>query len=500
MNLLNLLTIEKRVAGIEISDSVVRIAFFRPSKNKQTKKLITPKALLEETEDTVGVKGADTDSELVLIEEPIGANIIEEGVVIDVELLGKTLKNIWTKANLGTNYAIVAIPDDKIYSRIFSFPKSISDTRLSEAMRLAIGFQLPMNTSDVYLDWERVEGTPSVNEIFLSTIQKTVADGYVQALEKAGIKTLALESSLSAITRSVKMIPGETTIFSKKSPDGETIFALRDRVLRFSRTLPRKFVPEDKVPEEIEKVKISLSTETKGVVSEKELLDTEIREEYESFIELSSPKSKWLIALGAAIRGKLPEGHDNLVSLLPIGTEEAYAYQRATTFIALMRNLTIGVSLFFVVAYLATYLFMVSLSENTSEKVITLSAVAIPPELAQKQQEISNINTITGAGAIILAQTPTWSTVLSEIVARTPGSITISSFSGTSFTSNFSLTGTAASRDVLNNYEKELKGSALFSDVVIPLNNLEQKEKIPFTATFRLKDPAQLYYSNNQTH
>jgi len=178
MNILNLLKKEHPIAGIEISDSVVRIAFFRPQKKNDLRAQQENKEM-----------GA-----LVLIEEPIAANIIEDGVVVDVDLLGKTLKSIWGKAALGTDYAIIAVPDDKIYSKIFSFPKSVSETRLTDAMRLAIGFQLPMKTEDVYLDWERTVGTASANEILLSTIPRVVAEGYVQALEQAGIKTHAHES------------------------------------------------------------------------------------------------------------------------------------------------------------------------------------------------------------------------------------------------------------------------------------------------------------------
>lgn len=484
MNLLNLLTKEKRVAGIEISDSVIRIAFFRSQKKGPAIKQV---AHIEQGEP----RGQD---ELILVEEPIASNIIADGIVVDIDLLGKTLRGIWEKAKLGTDYAIVAIPDDKIYSRIFSFPKSVDGTRLTEAMRLAIGFQLPIKTEDMYLDWERTVGTTGTNEILLSTIPRTVAHGYVEALEKAGIKTLALESHLASIARSVKLTPGETTLFSKKTPDGATLFALKDGILRFSRTLPLRFISEDQIPDEIKKLKSAFTADVKGEIVEQELANATIRDEYAERAEITTPKSKWLVAIGAAIRGKIPEGEDNLVSLLPIGTEEAYAYQRATTFAILMRNLVVGVSLFFIVAYLATYFFMLSLSKNTTEQITTLSASAIPPELEEKAQQISDINTITETGATFLAQMPLWSTVLTELAARTPEGITISMFSAPSFTDRMSFTGNATTRAVLNNYKKILQESSLLSEVELPLTNLEQKEKLPFTISFRLRDPSAVYY------
>jgi len=228
---------------------------------------------------------------------------------------------------------------------------------------------------------------------------------------------------------------------------------------------------------------------------EQNLLEATVRDEYATRAEVTSPKSKWLVALGAAIRSKIPEGKDNLISLLPVGTEEAYAYQRATTFIVVMRNLVISVSLFFVVAYLATYLFMFSLSKNTAERITTLSASAIPPLLAEKEHQITDINTITEIGATFLSQMPVWSKVLTELVAITPNEITISQFSGPNFIEKFSVTGTAINRVALNNYKKILQESHMLSEVELPLTNLEQKGEIPFSISFRLKDPSALYYT-----
>lgn len=486
MNLLNLLTKEKLVAGIEISDSVVRIAFFRPSKKVKTLK------------DTPSLPAIAIKDELILLEEPIESNIIADGLVLDVELLGKALRNIWEKADLGTDYAVVAIPDDKIYSRVFSFPKSVDGARLTEAMRLAISFQIPMKTEETYLDWERVSGSTGVNEILFSIISRDVAKGYVEALEKAGIKTLALESHIAAIARSVKLTSGVTTLFSKKTPDGATIFAIKDSVLRFSRTLPLRFVADNDIETETKKVTASLSSEMKGEVVGQDFLNANLLDEYAEYKEASSAKSKWLVAMGAAIRAKIPEGQDNLVSLLPVGTEEAYAYQKATTFVVLMRNLTVGVSVFFVVAYLAAYIFIFSLARNTTDRITTLSATAMPPELADMESKVAEVNVATEAGAAFLAEMPMWSSVLSGVSALTTDGITISRFYAPNLTEKLSVTGVAKSRAVLNEYKKVLQDSPLLTEVEIPLTNLEQEGAVPFTASFLLKDIGAVYYTSNQ--
>lgn len=473
MNILNLLTKEKRVAGIEISDSVVRIAFVRTSKDKVAHKTI---------------------EELVLIEEPIAANIIVEGVAVDRVLLGKTLKGIWEKARLDTDYAIVSIPDDKVYSRIFSFPKTVEGDRLSEAMRLAIGFQLPIKTEAAYLDWERLPSTPLVNEILLATVPRAVAQGYAEAFEAAGIKTLALESHLASIARAVKIEPEHTMLFTKKTPDGATVFALKNGTLRFSRTLPARFLDESKIPTEVHNIKTALEGDLKEKVVEVSILDAQIRDDYADKKGLSEPRSKWLIVLGAVIRGQIPEGADNLVSLLPVGTEEAYAYQKATAFIALIRNMIVGVSIFFIAAFLSAYLFVLSLSQNANRTIATLSVSSASPEILAKEAWVSKVNALTEAGQAILAQTPVWSVVVDEVNARIIAGINISTFSAPAITENMSLAGTAKDRTTLNQFKKSLQESTMLTGIEIPITNLAQKEDIPFTASFRLADPNVAFY------
>ncbi len=533
MNLLNLLTKEKRVAGIEISDSVVRIAFLRPIVHSAwaSTRINAMRTIVKISDSVVRIaflrpivhsawaskriKAMRTISapktkptvshELVLIEEPIAANIIVQGVVVDKVLLGKTLKNIWINAKLGTDYAIVAIPDDKIYSRIFSFPKTTGGARLTEAMNLAIGFQLPMKTEDVYLDWERTRGATYSNEILLSTIPRTVANEYVEALDVAGIKTLAVESHLASIARAIKLEPGHTAIFTKKTPDGATVFVLKNSLLRFSRTFPSQFISEDDISADVDKIKSSLEavmTDKRESVAVLDLLLASVRDDYANYPRLSNSKetkSKWLVALGAAIRGQIPEGDDNLISLLPVGTEEAYTYQKATTFVTLIRDMTVGVSIFFFLAFISTYLFMLSLSQGSSRTIATLSAVAVWPELLAKEAWIAHVNALTGTAAGILSETPLWSTVIDEVNARIIDGIVISNFSAPSITAQMSLTGIAKDRATLNQFKKSFQGSAMFSEINLPTTNIAQKGGVPFTVSFILKDQGAVYYGQSES-
>lgn len=488
MNLTNLLIKEKHIAGIEISDSVVRIAFLRPKK----KSLFTSHSKNE----------ANTrEDELIIIEEAIAPHIIERGVVVDSALLGKTLRNIWAKAKLATPYVIASIPNDQIYSRTFSFPKTVDGLKLTDAMKLAVGFQLPQQTDDIYLDWEKTGGTTSTNEILLSTIPRTVANGYIQALEMAGIKIIALESHLASLGRTIEAPENTTILYTQKTPDGLTIFALKNGVLRFSRTIPDVFAVEKNIQTEIEGIKHFLESQegSPASIAVIDILEAPLKQEYKNRPELTQDPlaTKWLIALGASIRGQIKEGEDNLISLLPVGTEEAYAYQKATTFIALMRNLSIGVSIFFVIAYLGAYIFTLSLAQRAERAIASLSITPTSPELLEKEAWIAHVNNMTSTGSAILATMPLWSKVLEEINNRMVEGVIALNLRAQKIDDPITIVGQARDRATINQLKKAFQESPLFSEVEIPLTNLEQRSDIPFTLSFRIKDSGTFYYPNN---
>jgi len=46
----------------------------------------------------------------------------------------------------------------------------------------------------------------------------------------------------------------------------------------------------------------------------------------------------------------------------------------------------------------------------------------------------------------------------------------------------------------LNQFKKTFQESPMFFEVELPIANIEQKSEIPFSLSFRIKEPANLYY------
>lgn len=480
MNIFNLLIKKRHVAGVEISDSFIHISYFRPRTKKNKENL--------------------PSNELVLIEEPIPLNVITNGIILDKVLFEKILKNIWIKEKLHKYYAVVSIPEDKIYSQIFSFPKTVLDeTQIKDAVDLAIDFQLPFKRDDVYIGWKNINNpSHSTSKILISMIPKIIADDYIQILDKVGINLLALESHIASIIRSIKVSPEKITLIIKNNESSSTIFTIKDNNLQFSRTIPSIFLNKEKsLKDEVVNIKNSLESESENTINEIPFEESTIKDEYAKYPEITATvkkQSKWLISIGATIRGEIPQGQDNLISLLPVGTVEAYEYQKIKIFITLIRNIVIGISVFFLFAFCASYLFIFSISQNVNNasKIIFMNTVS--PDMKDNELLIKKVNDLTLISESALSKTPNWSILIDEINSRTINGIIISNFRAPSINDTITLVGISKDRDTLNLFKKSLQDSTYLTGVELPITNLEKRLDIPFSITFQIKDPNMVYY------
>lgn len=144
-------------------------------------------------------------------------------------------------------------------------------------------------------------------------------------------------------------------------------------------------------------------------------------------------------------------------------------------------------------AYL-TELKELSLSQNANRTIATLSVSSASPEILAKEEWVNRVNALTLAGQTALAETPIWSTVIDEVDARVIDGISISTFRAPSITENMSLAGTAKDRTTLNQFKKSLQESTMLTGVELPITNIEKKEDVPFTVSFRMKDPSVALY------
>ncbi len=495
-DILKLFTREEPIAGLEISDSFLRMALL----NLETRKVAEKSAdKTQKEEKIIAVK--------TLGEKTLKEGIIVNGEIKDMSELVSALKELLKEIKPRINYAVVSISSDNIYSRLYSFPKTLSGVKLEETMNLTVGFQLPVEPEKVYLDWEKIESKEK-NEIFLAAIPKSIINAYMEALMAAGLRTVAIEFYPMSVSRVIKVPENEnilTVIFSKDKAD---ISIIGGRAVRFNRLAPlSRFPDEVSFSDEIRKTADFYESESKNSVSEIALIgeggkisglslpvsQAGIISPFAEHTEIKKDGSRWLISVGAALRGILPRHEDALVSLMPVGTEQSYENQKAVAFAGFISSVLIGLSIFFSAAFIGVWILMISVQQGFRSRLENLNSLPLPADAAELENRAKNFNGLIVEAGGILGTLPKWSGVLEELKARAISGIIISNFSIISPQDAISATGIAQNRSQLNMFKKILEESPLFTEINLPLTNIELRENIPFSVSFRLKNPTSLY-------
>jgi len=472
MNLVQFFTREEPIAGLEISDIYLRLSLLEFADKEKQKLKIKIK---------------------FLIEEPLPEGIISEGVIKDQNNFILSLKKLFKKNEKKIRYVIISLPADNVYSRLFSFPKTIEEGKIEETMKLVVDFQLPVTPAEVYLDWEKVESAEQ-NEALLAAIPQKIIDGYLEALALAGLNVVAVEFHPLSFSRVLDLPKNKAVLIKIPNKENIGIFIIKNETLRFSRFLPKTFLSEKNLLDvEIKKITEFYEAENKESISK--VIDSGELKIIKIFDhpEINKNNSTWLVSLGAAFRGLLPRVEDTLISLMPVGTEKAYERQKAIIFAKFMQGVIIGLSLFFSIAFIGAWLLLVTVQKNFSQQLNNLSFLPVASDAVELETKTNNFNSLIVQTSDILQKIPQWSPVLEELKSRVISGISIANFSLPSPEALMTISGVAQNRSRLNLFKKSLTESSFFTEVNMPLTNLEQKENISFSVTFRLKNPAALY-------
>lgn len=471
MNLIKLFTREEPIAGLEISDTDIRLALLEFNKEKSA------------------------DEIKFLAEEPLEEGVIAEGVLKKTDEFVKTVKKLISGLPIKIRYVVASLPADNVYAHIFSFPKTISGEKLEETIKLTVGFQLPVKPENVYLDWEKTKEDNEQNEIFLAAGPKQHINDYVNAIGAANLRPIAVEFHPLSLARVIDIPPEETVLIKTVQRTSAGFFVIKNKILRFLRMLPKNFLEENFLKEETRKIGDFYESESGLKVKLIDIDQAKIVQSLSGGEKFKENPGRWMISVGAGIRGLLPREKDTLVSLMPVGTEEAYEYQKAVTFSELISALTIGLSVFFSAVFILSWLLMNTIQERVANRIENLNAIPLPTNIVELEERAKNFNRLIAATSELAKNISNWSKFFEELKSRAVPGVIINNISIPSLNDAISMNGVAQNRVQLNLFKKNLTESYLFDAVNLPITNLEQKENIPFSVVFKIKDPA-IFYGN----
>ena len=160
--------------------------------------------------------------------------------------IAQAIKKLVGDVQLKTKQVVVALPESKVFTRLVEMP-ALSDAELASAINWEAEQYIPIPMSEVQLDY-KVVGKPAVvtgmakMQVFLVATPTALVQKYVELLEMAGLETVALETELLAITRTLTRgtvaVPGSAVMIAHFGANTTDFCVVEGERLVFTRSLP----------------------------------------------------------------------------------------------------------------------------------------------------------------------------------------------------------------------------------------------------------------------
>lgn len=146
------------------------------------------------------------------------------------------IKKLVSDTKITTKNVVFALPEQHVYTRVISFPP-LADEEINSAIEWQAEGYIPIPKKDSVLDWEVVSKSDRGVEVLLIAAPRALVDKYMKVVQMAGLNTVAVETELVALARSVAPVEGVALIadFGATSTD---LAITVNRQLMFVRSIP----------------------------------------------------------------------------------------------------------------------------------------------------------------------------------------------------------------------------------------------------------------------
>jgi type IV pilus assembly protein PilM len=180
---------------------------------------------------------------------PTPQEAMDNGLIIDAQLLGKAVKDLLGKAHVTAKRCVSSVSGQAaVVVRVLEVPQ-VADSELANQMQFEAERQVPFSLSESIMDFcpiPRAEGYAEgeMMEVLLAVAQSDLVDKHVEMLFAAGLKPDAIDVEPIAIGRallevgSVADIPGHTVAIVNIGASNTDISIFRDKLLSFPRIVP----------------------------------------------------------------------------------------------------------------------------------------------------------------------------------------------------------------------------------------------------------------------
>lgn len=487
------LRVHPLVVGLEVSDAVLRLAYFDGKAWHLN-----------------GIR--------------LAPGIIEIGKIKNHDQFVAALKELKSKSMpsreaKGKVNAIVSLSSISIYSQVFSLP-IIEGENLDKAIQLNIQMVSPVEISQAYSGWQKVgEDQGSLRlEILSAFIDRPTVDELGRALFEAGFLAVVLESRALALARIFReqaegVDANRSYVMFGLDNSGLDFLIIRRSQLYFEYFIPWRDVMDEKGQISMPSFEAAIIRSLHQVVNFYSqhwpdplvgvvLSATALKDEATRVIKDNFPLTvteltlrldqsmgpEWFVSLGCGLRGLKPRNRDKEMSLLGIGAEEEFRREQLLGFTRLWRLLvpvSLGVLL---VSFLLADAFLIQTQRSLeAQALFNLNSAqanesqALQAKAAEFNKEVSFIDAVAKSASSRSKFLEKFSQLLVS------HGITSDRLSFGSPANPISMSGEAQSEAKIADFKKAIESDPGFKEINLPLSDIRHVAGgVSFSISFKL--------------
>ena len=180
---------------------------------------------------------------------PTPQEAYDKSEIVDAQMLGKAIKDLLKQSGISTRDVVSSVAgQSSVVVRVIEVPQ-MSQAELKETMQWEVERHVPFNSSEVVMDWARIDRPEGYAEgqnmdVLLAVAQQSMIDRHIEMLGAAGLKPKHIDVEPLAICRTLLdnntafNQQGHTVTIINIGASNTEIGIYRDKLLTFPRSLP----------------------------------------------------------------------------------------------------------------------------------------------------------------------------------------------------------------------------------------------------------------------
>jgi type IV pilus assembly protein PilM len=174
-------------------------------------------------------------------EAALPKGLVINDTISDTKTFLYLLKQAMDRPRLGqftTHQAVVSLPESKSFVRVIQIPQ-MSEKEASSAIPFEAESFIPMPIDQVYLDWQKLDIQDDKMNILIIATPKDFVDKYLNLLDEAGIKPLAMEVESQSCHRALlDQKLKETVLIADIQAARTSLIMVEEGHLQFTSSIP----------------------------------------------------------------------------------------------------------------------------------------------------------------------------------------------------------------------------------------------------------------------